>query len=114
MSGYTVRIRGAATGRREYECPEHGPFELQVDLATSGEARPCPDCGAASERTIAAPRLRIPAGTWVRGKYEAPAHPMALDTRPLAEGTSEHEWRQQRRKKWDDFDRAEMKKAGLT
>jgi hypothetical protein len=112
-AGYTVRIRGAGVAYREYTCPEHGVIELLVELATSGDPRPCPTCGVASERTVTAPRLNIPLGTVQRGRYEASDHPMAMDTRPLADGMPLHEWKAERQKKWDAFDRAEMKKGGL-
>jgi hypothetical protein len=115
VSGYTLKVRGAPTGRREYACPAHGPFELEVDLATSGDPRPCPECGAASDRTLTQNvltrmALTIESG---RGRSDPPPSKLAMDTRPLFERKeTAREYRRRRRKLWRDHDRAAAKKAG--
>jgi putative FmdB family regulatory protein len=42
----------------DYECAEHGTFEMARPMSQSGNAGVCPDCGSASNRIITAPRLR--------------------------------------------------------
>lgn len=114
MSGYRVVIRGVTEAPREYACDAHGPFELVVDLATSRTPRPCPTCGAPSERTIEASIFtRIDPLSWNRGKTEKPDHPMAPQTELLAEGMSQKEYRAMRRKKWRDWDYKRAKAKGL-
>lgn len=110
---FKVTIRGAATGRRAYACAEHGAFELVVDIATSADPRPCPSCGAASERTVDAAALKVPVGALVRGKYATDRHPMAMDTRPIADGMPVQEFKAMRAKQWADHDRSAMRKAGF-
>ncbi len=112
-AGYVVKLRGTPIGWRAYACPEHGAFEVEVDLATSGTPRPCPECGAASERTIAAVLYKPQRGTLVRGKYEGPSRPMDLDTRALADGMSPKEFKKQRAAKWFAHDMDQAKRKGL-
>lgn len=135
MSGYVLKLGGAPTGPRAYACPEHGVFELEVDLATSAEPRPCPAwpmvdanilsedeavsaglerCGRLCERAVAAALYKPQRGALVRGKYEARGRPMDLDTRPLADGTSPKEFKKQRAAKWFAHDMDEAKRKGLT
>lgn len=114
MSGYKLTLRGDPRAAREYACPEHGPFELVVDLATSRDPRPCPVCGAASDRTIEANIVaRVDPLSWIRGKSEKPDHPMAPQTELLAEGMPMKEYRAMRRKKWRAWDYKRAKDKGL-
>jgi len=113
---YTVRLRGAERGRREYACTAHGAFELDVDLATSADPRPCPTCGAPSERTLEQSvvtriALCVDSGT---GKSDPPPSPMALNTRKMFEqGQTATSLMRERRKMWRDHDRARAKQRGL-
>ena len=43
----------------DYECANHGSFELSRPMSRSGESADCPECGIASARTVTAPRLRM-------------------------------------------------------
>ena len=113
MSGFKLTIRGAQEGVREYGCPEHGPFDLTVDLSTSSQPRPCPTCGSLSERTLNANiHTRIDHLSFVRGKSAEKPTPLAMDTRPLAEGMPLKEWKARRRKLWRDHDRSVAKQKG--
>ncbi len=113
MSAFKLTIRGIDRAEREYACDAHGPFELVVDLATSRDARPCPTCGAPSERTLTSNiATHINVGVF-RGKSDPPP-PNAMDTRPLAEGkVSLKEFRAQRRAKHRDDRRAKAKQRGF-
>ena len=114
MSGYKLTIRGDTRAAREYACPDHGPFELVVDLATSRDPRPCPECGAPSDRTLESNiYTRVDPLSFVRGKTEKPDHPMAPQTELLAEGMPAKEYKAMRRKKWRDFDYKRAKARGL-
>lgn len=41
----------------EYECRDHGLFELIRGIAESGEPAPCPDCTLPGARVLSAPHL---------------------------------------------------------
>ena len=110
---FALRLRGSPTGPRAYSCPEHGDFELDVDLATSATPRPCPDCGQPSERALAAPLYKPQRGTLVRGKVEPPRRPTDFNTEALADGKPLHELQDERAAMWRDHDRARDKRRGL-
>jgi putative FmdB family regulatory protein len=42
----------------EYECREHGVFELTRSLQDSGRGGPCPWCGREAPRILSAPAVR--------------------------------------------------------
>lgn len=113
MIGYVVKLRGSPIGHRAYACADHGAFELEVDLATSAEPRPCPACGRPSDRTVEAVLVRLPLGTLVRGAQEAPRKPTDLNTRPLADGMSGHEFKKRRAETWFRHDMDVAKRKGL-
>lgn len=113
MSDFVLKLSGVPEAPREYECPEHGPFEIVVDLATSRDPRPCPECGAASERTLSTNLVTtVCPYSFVRGKSDPPPNPMVMDTRPLAEGMPLKEWRKKNRAKWRGYDRDQDRKKG--
>lgn len=113
MSDFVLKLSGVPEAPREYECPEHGPFETVVELATSRDPRPCPECGKASERTITCNiathvNVHVP-----RGKSDPPP-PHAMDTRDLASGkVTMKEFRARRRAYHRDVKRREAKQKGL-
>jgi putative FmdB family regulatory protein len=41
----------------EYECREHGLFELLRNVSQSGESAPCPTCTLPGARVLSAPHL---------------------------------------------------------
>ena len=41
----------------EFECIDHGNFELSRPIAQVREPAACPDCGAAAKRLLSAPNL---------------------------------------------------------
>ncbi|HYQ41868.1 MAG TPA: zinc ribbon domain-containing protein [Polyangiaceae bacterium] len=41
----------------EFECTDHGSFELTRPIAQMREPAPCPDCGAHGKRLLSAPNL---------------------------------------------------------
>lgn len=41
----------------EYDCGEHGPFELLRPMSQSSAPAPCPVCDGAARRIISAPNL---------------------------------------------------------
>ena len=114
MSGYILKISGDPRASREYACDAHGPFEIVVDLATSRDPRPCPECGAPCERTLDANIFtRVDPLSWNRGKSEKSDHPMAPQTELLAEGMPAKEYKAMRRKKWREWDYKRAKAKGL-
>lgn len=112
MSDFVLKLSGVPEAPREYECPEHGPFEIVVDLATSRDPRPCPECGAASERTLSTRYVRKVANEFKRGKRDEMT-PYATTTEAIADGMPVSEWREKRAAFWRDHDRATMKRKGL-
>lgn len=111
--GYKTTLRGTPNVLREYRCEEHGCFELDVPRETSQNPRPCPTCGAPSERTLTANiATHVNVGLF-RGKSDGPRSPLDLDTRPLAEGMPLKEWRAKRSRLHRDRRRAEAKARGL-
>jgi putative FmdB family regulatory protein len=47
----------------EFECPDHGRFDLFRLMKDSDCAGDCPVCGIASARVVTAPNIRLMAGT---------------------------------------------------
>jgi putative FmdB family regulatory protein len=43
----------------EYECGEHGLFELIRNISESSEPAPCPDCSLPGARVLSAPHLSV-------------------------------------------------------
>lgn len=105
---FVYKHRGKVAVRaQEFECPEHGRFEMDappdVDFVAcpfevedpTGAPAKCPHnaewriskSGVAKMKTSAA----------VRGKSQKPEHPGWLDTRELGEGMPLEEWREKRR-----------------
>ena len=41
----------------EFECSDHGDFELSRPIAQMREPAPCPTCGALGKRLLSAPNL---------------------------------------------------------
>lgn len=41
----------------EFECAEHGAFELTRSIARMREPAPCPECGEHGKRLLSAPNL---------------------------------------------------------
>jgi putative FmdB family regulatory protein len=41
----------------EFECTDHGPFELTRPMAQVRDPAPCPDCGEHGKRLLSAPNL---------------------------------------------------------
>lgn len=113
MSGFKVTLRGSPTGPREYVCPEHGPFEMVVALATSSTPQPCPVCSMPSERGLDANIVaRSSLVSFARGKGDEPP-PYATTTAALADGMPLSEWKANRRKLWKDRDWNTAKAKGL-
>ena len=110
---YLRTLRGSLTGTRSYACPDHGDFELDVDLATSATPRPCPDCGQPSERTLAAPLFKPQRGAVVRGKVAPPSRATDLNVESLADGKPVHEFQDERAAMWHAHDMDQAKRKGL-
>lgn len=110
-------IRGAPHGLREYACPEHGTFDLVVELASDTLKRPCPQCGAESWRTLETNIITRVANSFYRGggkrsHADAPGTYM-MNTEAIADGMPVEEWRAKREAMWSDHDRKTMKAKGL-
>lgn len=115
---WTIKQRPHLAGApmlADYECPEHGVFEAQVQRDENGDPpamanclltesfvrmndgtgwHPVP-CGRRSPWRISAPSLKrdsIPCFAAVRGG-DSERRPGMLDTRPLAEGMPVKEWK---------------------
>lgn len=41
----------------EFECADHGTFEISRPMAESRQPGPCPDCGEAAKRLLSAPMV---------------------------------------------------------
>lgn len=95
---FIVKTRGAARVLvQDFECPEHGRFELET--APDLDFVPCPfdDCPHDAEWRIAAPgHVKVKAGEVTRGGYQKPERPGWLDTRELGEGMPLDEWKAKR------------------
>lgn len=61
----------------DYECADCGPFTAMRPIAAFAEPAPCPDCGSAAPRLMAAPLL---------GGAAAPAPASAAPARAHAGG----------------------------
>ncbi len=105
----------------EYECPEHGRFELDVERNDAGDAPdviPCPcaapqcvdegcehpyTCGQPAEWRISSPMTRVRKIEAVsKGKSEKPEFKTWTDTRNIGEGQPLYEWREDREKIWEE------------
>jgi putative FmdB family regulatory protein len=42
----------------DYECRDHGAFEMHRPMSRSGDPAACPDCGREATRIVTAPSLR--------------------------------------------------------
>jgi hypothetical protein len=101
---YTVKRRGEG-GRlvAVYTCPEHGEFDAEVERDANGEA---PDltlcwCEARATWTPSPVACRVQRFSVSRGKWEKPERPTYLDTRKLGEGQSWAEFKEERKKVWE-------------
>jgi hypothetical protein len=83
---------------REYLCEEGHRTESLETRGEEAEVVRCGECGGDAPRTVSAPAVKtVEWGGIQRGKaQERP--PWALDTRPLADGMSEAEWKKKTRK----------------
>jgi len=108
---FVVKVRGAPSGpmTSEYDCPDHGRFEAQVDRSSIPDFHPCPDCSALSPWRISAPLFKPQRGAVAQGKIAESPHQLALDTRPLAEGMPLREWKKRRAAMWRDHDRPKQR-----
>lgn len=99
---WTVKIRGDASApiAAEYECPEHGRFEVTMPRDRLPHAMPCLACDASSPWRFPMPgAVRVPLGAVAQGKSDArPSEDIVMDTRPLADGMPLHEFRERRKK----------------
>lgn len=115
---YVSKFR-AAGGKvvATYTCPEHGEFDTEVERDANGEAPDtisCPlmltangealgvTCDLPATWTPTPVSCRVRRFEVVRGGWEKPERPTYLDTRKLGEGQSMGEFREQRRKIWDE------------
>ena len=68
----------------EYECREHGVFELSRPMADSSKSAECPWCATAAPRILSTPALaQVPVATRVaRDRNEKSRHEPRLERRP--------------------------------
>lgn len=112
---YIVKIRSEGrtkTIAAEYECPEHGRFELDVERNDAGDAPdivPCPiddedgACGRPAEWRISSPMTRVRnIEAAKKGKWEKPERKTWTDTSALGEGQPLYEWREDRARIWEE------------
>jgi hypothetical protein len=94
---FTYKFRGDPTApiASEFECAQHGRFELTQPRDQLPDATPCPTCAAPSPWRFPAPgAARVKLGEVVQGKVmEYPPEHVCLDTRPLADGMPLAEWK---------------------
>jgi len=85
----------------DFQCESCGAeFESLERRSENVREKPC-ECGGVAKRCLSAVRSMTVWGAAERGtSQERP--PWALDTRPLADGVSEGEWRKTNRKKAAD------------
>jgi hypothetical protein len=111
VTAWVTKVRGDATApiAAEFECPDHGRFELTAPRDQLPDSAPCPRwkpstadpavpvvrCGAVSPWCFPSPgAARVKLGEVVQGKVmEYPPEHVCLDTRPLADGMPLGEWR---------------------
>jgi hypothetical protein len=84
----------------DFECPDHGPFETLADA--DAETLACPDCGEPSAWLPTPVHGRVRIGEVERGKVARPDSPMFLDTRELGEGMPLKEFKEKRRKLYEE------------
>lgn len=114
-----VRSEGRTkTIAAEYECPEHGRFELDVERDDNGDAPNtinCPievpaggveleyvECGAVAEWRISSPLARVNRIEAIKGKSQKPERKTWTDTTAIGEGQPLYEWREDRAKIWEE------------
>lgn len=123
--GFVIKHRGSCRLKAsEYLCEVHGRFELDVETV-DGDAPdtiPCPFellddhfcgdppalCGKPAIWVVSSPLGRVKRFEVVRGKWEKPERPTYYDTRELGEGMDLHEWREKRRRAWDEKRKADV------
>lgn len=81
----------------EYRCPECGASIESLETRAAPAAT-VPHCGASAARIISAVSGRLKRGEVTTGKNGDPP-PGVIDTRPLADGMSVHEFRAKHRAK---------------
>lgn len=105
---WKLTVRSADAPTATFCCPVDGYF----DVRTRDDHADCPTCGAACPWSLdAAPIGRTPivsAGSM--GKSDARPHAGIMNTRSLAEGQRHSQWKAERRKYWEDVDRAHVKR----
>lgn len=108
---YTVRVRGGlARTAREYHCPDCAETFDDTVPSPPPDTIECPVCSGPSHRIMSAPAVHVTfAVTASRGANDAKPHPMAMDTRPLAEGQPLREWKKERAKLWGQYRRKQVK-----
>lgn len=74
----------------EYECTDHGRFEVIEDHEAQ-DTRPCPECGNASAWCFPAPSIKPNYASVTQGKRERPAG--FLSTEAIADGMSTSEYK---------------------
>lgn len=94
----------------EFICDEHGRFDGIYPRSDIPDTELCPECGTPSSYAISAPGLRFARFEVQRGGVAEKPNPYAMDTRPLADGMTQAEWKAQRRKLRQDQRRQEIKK----
>lgn len=84
----------------EYRCSCGDVFESLESRSSvpNSIVHPRATCGGIGERVLSAVSIGRKYGEVTRGRNEPPPQ-HALDTRPMAEGMSMHEWRKQSRAK---------------
>jgi hypothetical protein len=112
----------------DFECPEHGVFEAYADA--DAESAPCPfrrcnasdmctgclscasepaSCYEIAEWSPSPIHGSVQAGSVVRGPVSKPDSPMFLDTRELGEGMPLKEFKEKRRKLYEERRHKESK-----
>ena len=108
---FKITIRGSPspTIAAEYECPEHGRFELDVERSKSGDAPDMiacpihPDCGLLAIWCISSPLCRVrKVEAMTRGKWQKPERSPWTDTSAIAEGQPLYEWKEDRARIWEE------------
>jgi hypothetical protein len=83
-----------------YLCPTCGEIELMVS-SPSPDVAPC-DCGAFADWLPSPIHGSVQASSVVRGTVAKPDSPMFLDTRELGEGMPLKEFKEKRRKLYEE------------
>lgn len=109
---WTLKVRGAHSQpmTQDFLCDDCGPFYATTDRDAT-EA-PCPDCGKPGQWVISMPKSVSVAASVVRGPVARPESKMFLDTRELGEGMPMSEWKEKRRKLYQERRWKEHKNGG--